>query len=78
MRRLAAALEARLRDDGVAIDHVQPVVVLWGGTFEQGSVLSKDVAWVRGRRLADVIERRPGALSAEQLRHVAESLYRPW
>ena len=78
MRMLAAALETRLRDDGVELDRVQAVVVLWGGTFEQGSVLSKDVAWVSGRLLSDVIEQRPGNLSSDQLSRIAESLQRPW
>jgi hypothetical protein len=55
---------------------VQPVVVLWAH-FEQRSVLSGRVAWVRGKDLADVLARRPPALTATEVAHVVAAL-RSW
>jgi hypothetical protein len=44
---------------------IQPVVVLWG-TFDQVSIHSRNVAWVRGKDLARVLAGRPIALSTEE------------
>jgi len=67
-RELCAALQAQR----VAVD-VQPVIVLWA-EFEQRSILSKDVAWIDGRHLADVLQRRPATLSQESATQVVAAL----
>jgi hypothetical protein len=74
-RASAAQLHARLRADGVDVDWVQPVVVLWG-TFEQGSLRSHGVDWVHGKKLAEGLESRPAKLSPERVDLIAESLPR--
>jgi hypothetical protein len=52
---------------------VQPVVVLWA-RFEQRSIMSGEVAWVRGKDLAKVLEQRPAQLSPAELDEVAAFL----
>jgi len=60
-RSAARELRGALRAHGAVVD-VQPVIVLWA-EFEQRSILSKQVAWIDGKHLADVLERRPATLS---------------
>jgi hypothetical protein len=70
----AAATARDLRADGISV-WVQPVVVLWG-RFEQASVLSGDVAWVRGNDLARVLAARPARHTPEQIEAIAAALRR--
>lgn len=77
MQWLAQTVETRLRRDDVNGVAVQPVVVLWA-SFEQGSILSRRVAWVSGGKLADVLRGRPPILSIEDVTRVADSLRKPW
>lgn len=69
-RAEAADLSARLQAAGLRRHWVQPMVVLWSD-FEQQSIVSERVAWVRGRDLADVLTRRPVRLSADEVTSVA-------
>jgi Nuclease-related domain len=69
MRALACAVEARLATDGFDEVLVQPVVVLWGA-FDQAPLQSKGVAWVRGKELADTLERRPRCLTPEAVQRI--------
>jgi hypothetical protein len=54
---------------------VHPLVVLWG-RFEQRSIESDRVAWVRGRDLATVMAARPAVLDAVAIAAVSEALDR--
>jgi Nuclease-related domain len=73
IRRAAIELERALRDSGIGQHAVQPVVVLWA-RFEQRSVMSGEVAWVRGKDLAKVLEQRPAQLSPAEMDEVAAFL----
>jgi hypothetical protein len=64
-RMVADHLEA----SGLGRISVQPAVVLWAG-FDQGSVLSEGVAWIRGGLLAEVLGRRPQILTQDQVNRV--------
>ena len=72
-RAEAAELSARLHAAGLRRHWVQPMVVLWSD-FEQKSIVSERVAWVRGGELADVLTRRPVRLSADEVASVAQVL----
>jgi hypothetical protein len=74
-RAAAADLRAALRAHGAAAA-VQPVVVVWA-EFLQRSILSKEVAWVHGKHLADVLEHRPAKLSQESTEGIVDAL-RSW
>jgi hypothetical protein len=73
IRVAAIELERALRDGGIRQHRVQPVVVLWA-RFEQRSIMSGEVAWVRGKDLAKVLEQRPAQLSPAELDEVAAFL----
>jgi hypothetical protein len=70
MTYLARAVGQRLRVDDLGDVCVQPVVVLWGH-FEQRSILSGGVAWVRGKHLADTLAQRPDGTATDRDRVVA-------
>jgi hypothetical protein len=69
----AALVSCHLRDSGLPGLWVQPVIVVWA-TFDQGSVESGGVAWVRGRQIADAILRQPNRLSRNQVERAASAL----
>jgi hypothetical protein len=69
----ARHVERMLRVHGCPIEHVQPVVALWG-QFDQRSVLSGSVAWVRGSELARVLAARPPALSPPQVAQITAAV----
>jgi Nuclease-related domain len=73
IRVAAIELERALRQRGLAAPRVQPVVALWA-LFEQRSVISGGVAWVHGKDLADVLERRPVTLSPSEVDRAAAAL----
>jgi hypothetical protein len=73
VKRQSSLVSRHLEACGLGRHAVQPVVVLWGG-FEQGSILSAEVAWVRGDMLAEVLEHRPGILTPDQVRHISAVL----
>jgi hypothetical protein len=58
VKNQAFDLSRRLHDAGVSGVSVQPIVVIWGA-FKQQSVLSDEVAWVRGDVLAAALVKRP-------------------
>jgi hypothetical protein len=72
MRRSAVVIR-ELQARGLEDFKVQPLVVLWT-RFEQGSLLSGKVAWVRGDLLADVLEQRPHVLTPDQVERVSAAL----
>jgi hypothetical protein len=67
-RGAAAGLRSAL-EPARADAWVQAVVVLWAD-FDQGSIQSEKVAWVRGDRLADVLEARPVKCSSDAVEHM--------
>jgi Nuclease-related domain len=73
--RLAATMRGRARvlAEQLAVDDVQPLVVLWGA-FAQRSCLSGEVAWVHGKALRDVLRNRPAVFSGETVAAVAARL----
>jgi hypothetical protein len=73
MRARAAELSAALRARGLTRVWVQPIVVLWG-TFEQRSIESQGVAWVRGSDLAAVLAQRPATFSEESRAKVVAAI----
>lgn len=72
-RAAAAALSETLRADGLRRHWVQGVVVLWAD-FEQRSVVSERLAWVRGKDLAEVLEARPLRLSPAEVERTVKVL----
>jgi hypothetical protein len=70
VRAAAAHLSETLDGSAESRVWVQPLVVLWAA-FEQRSVLSDGVAWVRGNELAKVLARRPARLSAGEISHIS-------
>jgi hypothetical protein len=72
VRGAAAELHKALREHG-SPTRVQPVVVLWA-TFEQRSLLSDRVAWIRGKEVANVLKERPVELSAREIGRVTQAL----
>jgi hypothetical protein len=76
IRVAAIELERALRDSGIPQHPVQPVLVLWA-RFEQRSIMSGEVAWVRGKDLAKVLEQRPAQLSPAEMDEVAAFLRSP-
>jgi Nuclease-related domain len=73
MKARAAELSAALRRTSLGRVWVQPIVVLWG-TFEQRSIESQGVAWVRGSDLSDVLAARPATFSEESRVKAAAAL----
>jgi hypothetical protein len=73
VRGAAAELHAALSKHG-SDAWVQPVVVLWA-IFEQRSVLSGRVAWIRGREVANVLTQRPVELSAQEIDRLTQALH---
>jgi hypothetical protein len=73
MRARAAALSGSLRGVGLPGVWVQPLVVLWG-RFDQRSIESQGVAWVRGDDLASVLSRRPIVLDPLRAARATEAL----
>jgi hypothetical protein len=74
VRGAAAMLAERLRAQGDGY-WVQPLVVLWGA-FDQRSIESDRVAWVRGKDLANVLAQRPITLDEVQISQAAAALRR--
>jgi hypothetical protein len=72
-RVASAALAETLRADGLRRHWVQGVVVLWAD-FEQRSVASERVAWIRGKDLARVLAARPSRLSPAEVERTVEVL----
>ena len=72
-RAASAALSETLRADGLRRHWVQGVVVLWAD-FEQRSVASERVAWVRGKDLAQVLAARPQRLTPAEVERTVELL----
>lgn len=72
-RAASAALSETLRADGLRRHWVQGVVVLWAD-FEQRSVASDRIAWVRGKDLAKVLAARPSRLSRAEVERTVEVL----
>jgi hypothetical protein len=73
LARLAGVLKHRssivaghLEAAGFGRLRVQPLVVLWAD-FEQGSVLSEGVAWVRGDMLVEALRRQAEVLTPVQV-----------
>jgi Nuclease-related domain len=69
-RARGAAYDLHSRIDTSGCSHwVQAIVVLWAD-FEQRSIESDKVAWVRGDQLANVLARRPTKYSGRELREL--------
>jgi hypothetical protein len=66
VKQHSTAVARHLNANGLEHLPIQAVVVLWA-SFEQGSVLSGDVAWIRGDALVGALGRRPHALTPDQV-----------
>jgi hypothetical protein len=73
VRARAAALSSCLRDVGLPGVWVQPLVVLWGH-FDQRSIESQGVAWVRGHDLASMLSKRPAVLEPPRATRTTQAL----
>ncbi len=72
VRAGAAELSEILRTHQIHL-WVQPLVVLWA-KFDQRSIMSEQVAWVRGSELAKVLAARPQRLSATEVEQVSAAI----
>lgn len=73
-KAVAAAVHDALQTEFVST-WVQPLVVLWAD-FPQMTILSSDVAWVRGPDLARVLRARPTKFTQAQIDHAGAAAQR--